>query len=1560
MPDPTTGLELAIIGMSARLPGAPTLAAFWQNLCDGVESVAFFSEQELKASGVAPALLHDPHYVRARAIIDDIELFDAAFFGFTPREAELTDPQKRLFLEVAWEALEHAGYTTETFPLPVGIYAGLGTNSYLFNNLYANLEHLLEWGGTSQIIIGNDKDYLTTLAAYKLHLVGPAVTVQTACSTSLVAVHLACQSLLNGECDLALAGGVSVGVPQKIGYLYQESGIMSPDGHCRAFDAQAHGAVGGQGAGVIVLKRLADALADGDSICAVIKGSAINNDGTAKIGYTAPGVEGQTKVIRAAQLMAEVEVETISYVEAHGTATALGDPIEVTALTQAFRAGTDEQGFCALGSVKTNIGHLDAASGIAGLIKTVLALQHRQMPPSLHFERPNPAIDFAASPFYVNASLAEWRTDDGPRRAGVSSFGIGGTNAHVILEEAPPAVESDPARPWQLLVLSARTPTALERATDRLLEHIQSYPAQPLADIAYTLQVGRKLFEHRRIVVCADRDDAARILAARDPQRMQTQSDELRARPIVFVCGGLGDHYVGMGWELYQTERYFREQVDHCARLLVPHLGLDVRDVLYPDRHLVATETPPAWARAQAGESLLRRLLARDQPPSADAATQQLQQTTLAQPAVFVITFALAQLWMRWGIQPEMLIGHSLGEYVAACLAGVLDLEDALFLVVQRAQLIEQAPEGAMLAVALSEAEVRPLLGPQLSLAAVNSPAACVIAGPLDAIAALEQQLSAHGHAARRLPTTHAFHSAILEPLADQFAQLVAGVSLHPPRIPYMSNVTGALISAAEATDPAYWARHLCETVRFSDGLQALLEDPDYILLEIGPGRSLSLLAKQHPDGVPDRLVLASMRHQHDKHTDAEFLLNTLGQLWLAGIRPRWAKFYDAERRQRVPLPTYPFERKRYWMEPPDRTRERTGQRGRAGRLPAPNDWSYVPSWKRSAPPDLASAPPPPDDAGGWLIFLDAVGLGELVLAHLEQRGQPVVGILAGDAFARVAPGRYRLRPSSREDYGALLDDLRSAGPLPQTVLHLWALAAPHADDLAAAEQEFYSLLYMAQALGETDDRARQFVICSNQLQAVTGDETLVPAYATLLGPCLVLPQEYAQLTCRAIDFALPPGDSLPLAQLRDQLIAEVLSGAPERVVAYRGRYRWIQTIAPQPLAPAAHPHPRLRTHGVYLITGGLSVKGLTFAAYLATAVRARLILISRAPVPPREHWEAWLAQAEAHDSLAQALRAVRDLEAVSAEVLVISADVTDEAQMRAAIAQAEARFGTLNGVIHAAEHLDAGPAQLKTTQAAAAVLAPKLQGTLVLARILHQRELDFLVLCSSLTALLGGAGQIDACAANAFLDAFAQQTRDAGRFTVSINWDTWSGGAASLDGDGAELQPTPASGLLPREGVELLARILSMRHPLPQVLVSVSDLFDRIADAHALPQAQATPTPAHPSADTRPTPERASAYVAPTTETEQVLAQLWCRVIGLEQVGIHDNFFDLGGHSLMALQILGQLRALFQMDLSLPDLFETPTIAGLAEAIETLRWTTRRGASAKTAPGDDREEGEL
>jgi phthiocerol/phenolphthiocerol synthesis type-I polyketide synthase E len=881
--DATTGLEIAVVGMAGRFPGASTIASFWRNLCEGVESIASFSDEELKAAGVESALLHDPNYVKASAVLDDIELFDAAFFGMNPREADITDPQHRLFLECAWEALESAGYDPHQYQGAIGVYAGVGMSTYASG--YPQVHR--DFQGTAedyQLLIGNQKDFLATRVGYKFNLKGPCFTIQTACSTSLVAVHLAVQGLISGDSDIALAGGVSIRVPHKVGYLYQPGGVMSPDGHCRAFDAQAQGTVIGSGVAIVVLKRLEDALADGDCIYAVIKGSAINNDGASKAGYMAPSVEGQIRVIRSAQRIAEVEPDTIGYVETHGTGTSLGDPIEISALRQAFQARTQRKDFCAVGSLKPNIGHLDVAAGVAGLIKTALALKHRQIPPSLHFEHPNPAIDFANSPFYVNTRLSEWKAHGIPRRAGVSAFGIGGTNAHIILEEAPRAEASGPSRPWQLLTLSARSGTALERATENLAGHFRQHPDCDLADAAYTLQIGRHGFSHRRALICRSPEDAVIALETHDPQRMYTAVHDGSDQPVVFMFPGGGAQYVDMGRELYQSEPVFREQLDHCMELLEPRIGFDLRQILYP-------------GAAQAEE-----------------AARQLRRTSLALPILFAVEYALARLWMSWGLRPSAMIGHSLGEYVAACLSGVMGLEDALALVTLRGQLFEQLPPGAMLSVPLSEEALLPLLDEQLSLAAINGPSQSVVSGPVDAIERLAARLAAQGVASRRLQIDVAAHSPMLAPILEQFGSFVATLHLQAPAIPYVSNVSGAWITAAEATAPHYWVRHLRQTVRFSDGIHQLAQESYRLFLEVGPGRTLSTFVKQHPDKAAGLIALSSLRHPVDQQPDTAFLMTTLGQLWLAGAAMEWSGLYTHERRRRVPLTTYPFERQRHWL----------------------------------------------------------------------------------------------------------------------------------------------------------------------------------------------------------------------------------------------------------------------------------------------------------------------------------------------------------------------------------------------------------------------------------------------------------------------------------------------------------------------------------------------------------------------------------------------------------------------------------------------------------------------
>ncbi|HEX5760628.1 MAG TPA: non-ribosomal peptide synthase/polyketide synthase [Thermoanaerobaculia bacterium] len=881
------GSAIAVIGMAGRFPGAPDLETFWDNLRAGVESIRFFGDEELLATGLDPATLADPRVVKARGAIEDPDLFDAAFFDVPPREAQLLDPQQRFFLETCWQALEDAGYSAAAHRGRVGVWAGVSESTYL-HELLRDPE-LVATVGALQLLIANGHDYVPTRVSYKLDLRGPSVNVQTACSTSLVAVHTARLALLHGECDLALAGGASVQAREVRPYRYQEGGTYSPDGHIRAFDAAAGGMITGSGVGVVVLKRLEDALADGDRVRAVILGSASNNDGAAKVGFTAPSVEGQATAIREAQAAAGVHPDTIRYVEAHGTGTPVGDPIEIAGLTRAFRAATGRRGFCAVGTVKPNIGHLDTAAGVAGLIKTVLALEHREIPPSINFREPNPEIDFAASPFYVAARLESWSSDGAPRRAGVSSFGIGGTNAHLVLEEGPAPEPSGPARPAQLLLLSAKTPTALAAAAARLADHLEARPewgAADLADAAFTLRLGRAELRHRRAVVCRGRAEAAAVLRGEDPVRSFTRAAAAGPTSTLFLFPGQGAQHVGMATELYAEEPVFRAALDECAEGLVPDLGYDLRGLLYP----------PAGADLAEAAGRLRR-------------------TEAAQPALFAVEYALARLWRAWGIEPRGMLGHSIGELVAACLAGVFPLPEALRLVALRGRLMGELPAGVMLAVPLPEAEVGALLAEHgdLALAAVNAPASCVVSGREEGIARLERELAAVE--TRRLHTSHAFHSAMMDPVLEPFAAAVRAARPRPPEVPFISNLTGAWITAEEATDPAYWARQMRHTVRFADGLATLLATPGRALLEVGPGRTLVTLAHQHPDKEAAEVIAGSLGRARDAGSDLESALSALGRLWAAGVPVDHAAFFAHERRRRVPLPTYPFERKRYWID---------------------------------------------------------------------------------------------------------------------------------------------------------------------------------------------------------------------------------------------------------------------------------------------------------------------------------------------------------------------------------------------------------------------------------------------------------------------------------------------------------------------------------------------------------------------------------------------------------------------------------------------------------------------
>lgn len=1507
-----TGIEIAIVGMAGRFPGADDVDALWRNVRDGVESVAGFTDAQLRAQGVSQELLDDPAYVKAGTQFKGFDQFDAGFFGYSPREAEYLDPQQRIFLECAWAALEHAGCDAHTWPGKVGVYAGEGPNLYLMRHLLPAFG-LGEGRGIADLLglmSGNSGGSLCTRVAYKLNLRGPAVTVQTACSTSLAAVHTACQALLGYDCDMALAGGVWLNLLQDGGYLHQQGAILSPDGHCRAFDEKAAGTVIGSGAGLVVLKRLDDALRDGDTIHAVIKGSAANNDGADKIGFTAPSVNGQAEVIRAAQLIAGVGAESVGYIEAHGTGTVLGDPIELAALTQAFQAGSGRTGYCAVGSVKTNIGHLDAAAGVAGLIKTVMALKHRTLPASLHFERPNPQIDFAGSPFYVNATTKPWPAGATPRRAGVSSFGIGGTNVHVVLEEAP-AARPAAAQPsgWQVLPLSARNAAALQEAGQQLGRHLEASADQPLADIAHTLQSGRRPMPLRAAVVADSHGLAAQALRSPESGFEQVLRAPAAAPEVAFLFPGGGTQHANMGAALYRDDPVFRGEVDRCCALLNDTVGMDLRQLIYP----------AAGAEA--------------------AADQKLSCIEYTQPALFIVEHAMARAWMARGVQPAVMLGHSLGEYVAACLAGVFSLEDALRIVTARGRLMQSMPAGAMTAIALTEAGLAPFLAAGCDIAAINGEQLCVLAGPLQAIEAAEQQLFARGLMPRRLHVAIASHSAMTESIVAELQQVVASVARHAPRIAFISNVTGLPITAAQAVDPVYWGRHLRSTVRFADGLSALLGTAGRVLLEVGPGETLAGLARQHPLAASAAGIWASQAHPQQQARNARQLASVTGALWCAGVDIDWAACRAGQPRRQVPLPSYPFQRQSYWVE--------AGRFERAAPLTqgtAANAF-YVPTWTRTEPQRAQRGPAPAGTC--TLVFGETRSLADRLISHLHQGADahPVVWVEQGPAFVEISPRHYAVRPGERADHAQVLRTVQAElGPVSR-VFHLWGVddeLAPPAQSADVLERGFFSLLALAQALDGTtagSERALALQVVANQMEDVTGLESLCPEKATLFSLAKVIGQEYPHIDCRVVDVVLPAAGGDAEAWLVRQLAADPPPRGSEPLVAYRGPHRWVKAYEPLALpARGEGPHQRFRTQGVYLVTGGLGGVGLSVARHLAQAWQAKLVLLGRTPLPERGAWEAMAAAPEQPAALRQKLLQLIELEALGGEVLALCADVADAAQMQAATAQARARFGAIHGVIHAAGHASSGMIGQRTRALVDAVFAPKLRGTQALLAAVRDDAPDFVLLCSSISSMAGGLGKSDYAAANAYLDALAAQARrGAGYPVISVNWDAWR----DL-GMAAGMVLPEGVGMSGPEGALALERIVNgPAHA--QVLISTTDLAQRLGelDSGMLeliengPLAHATRL-SRESRRNHPRPALATAYVAPEGELEAGLADVWQDMLGIAAVGVHDNLFELGGDSLLAIQILARVRKTYEIELHPAAFFKAPTVADLALLVET------------------------
>jgi acyl transferase domain-containing protein/thioesterase domain-containing protein len=1418
--------DIAIVGMALRVPGASTPEEYWRNLVGGVESLRFYSEEELLARGVPAATLADPNYVRAGMPLQNMDHFDPEFFGFSPKEAAILDPQHRQFYEVAWEALERSGHPPARFEGNIGVFAGCGMGAYFAYNILTNRELLDSVGLFLLRHTGNDKDFLSTRVSYSFDLKGPSVNVQTACSTSLVATHLAIQSLLARECDMALAGGVTIELPHAVGYHYKEGEILSPDGHCRTFDHRSKGTIFGSGAGAVVLRRLADALADGDHIHAIIKGSAVNNDGSSKVGYLAPSVDGQAAAVAEAIGISGVDADSIGYVECHGTATPVGDPIEIAALTQAFRESTDKTGFCYVGSVKTNIGHLDTAAGVASLIKASLALEHGQIPPSLNFEAPNPTIAFDGSPFKVASSLVEWPSSASPRRAAVNSLGVGGTNAFVVLQQPPARPATPPAPAAQPIVISARNRRALDDAGQQLAGWLRENTSTPLADIAWTLLEGRHGFEQRRVLAAASHEEAAQLLESSDARRVFNHTLELDRPSVVFMYPGGGAQYFQMGRGLYEREPVFRQEMDRGFRLLRERHKVDLAPVFLAE----------AAAR--------------------DATVIELNKPSVQLPLIFLLGHALTRLWEHYGVTPAAVVGHSMGENTAACIAGVFSFEDALGLVLLRGQLMDEVPEGAMLSVSMPARELAPLLGDQLDLATSNSPQLSVASGPAPLIDQLAARLAALGIDSQRVRINIAAHSRMLDGILGRFRDYLRSIKLGEPKLPIVSNRTGQWLPPARARDAEYWVEHLRNTVLFADGVDTLLEASDRVFLEVGPGNILGSFVRQNPK-APAQRVFSSLRHPDDTSGDDVYLRAVTARLWAVGVPVKLEAMWSTPRR-RVPLPTYPFQHQSYWITPGTHAAQSSAADERPMRLADPLAWFRAPRWVQQGILETDDAP------ATWLVFQTREPVAEALVARLRARGDRVVAVLSGDTFARLDETTFTIAPEAGGvGYGELIEALTEVNLLPDKVLHTWLLTWDQAFRPGSTfihrnqEYGFYSLFHLAQALGRAGiEKPMQIIVAGNGLLRVADEAAPYADKATVLGPVAVIPREFPNIQCRLVDVALPLPEPKrrKAAPVRDPgpaltaLESEVSAAPGGGLFAWRDGVRWQRHVGRWSEAKtAAAAEPKLRQGGVYLITGGLGGVAGVIAEWLARECGAKLVLLARTPLPRREDWNDWIKQNGTDDSISRSIERIRQLETLGAQVLALAADVTVAERMQEVVAEVRQAFGEIHGVFHAAGVIRDNLIQLKSQRDIEEVFSAKLWGTLVLDQVFGNAPLDFLVLFSSTSSLIAPQGQVDYVGANAFLNAFAEARRgDRPYPVIAVNWGVWKGvgmvGSGSV-GDAQALEIDRSQSTAHETTHPLFERHISSREGVETVHWfegTLSAERDWVIDEHRLSNGQA------------------------------------------------------------------------------------------------------------------------
>jgi acyl transferase domain-containing protein/acyl carrier protein len=1495
------GREIAVIGMACRTSSVASTEDLWTLSMSGKSGLSTFTREELRDAGISSAELDNPNYVMVGTNIADKSAMDAALFGYGANEARYMDPQMAKFHECVWEALEQAGHYTGR----VAVYVGAGESATWLNRIQGADDSPAD---TYSVVTLAAESFLSTRISYNFNFTAHSQNITTTCSTSLVAVHEACQSLLTYQSDMALAGGSSITPFGKQGYLHQPGVIFSHDGSCRPFDADAAGTVDGEGTGVVLLKRLEEAIEDNDNILAVIKGSATNNDGNRKQGFTAPSVLGQSEVISDALELAEVDPASIGYVEAHGTATPLGDPIEVSALTKAYgpepikKNGT---GYCVIGSIKSQIGHTETAAGVIGLIRTIHILQNKQFPPSAYFKSPNPELKLDTTAFRVNTKLCSWESDI-PRRAAVSSFCLGGTNAHVILEEAQFERETSKSRPIQMLLFSANTKVALEKLIGEQLLYLEENPDISLADISYTRQVGRKPLRYRKALAVASIDDVKSALGVRTEEEKQQEENFVQVHSafaednnqVAFLFPGQGVQYVNMGRGLYETESVFREWLDKGFSIAREKINMDLKAILF----------------------------------SKNESDKRIYDHGYSQPLLFIVEYALAKLLMHWGVTPSIMIGHSAGEYTAACLADVFTFNDAIVLLAKRGALMQSSPFGNMLTVRAGAAVVRPLLEElnqdriTLSIAAENSLNLCVASGDEDAISRLKMILNERKIQCSLLHINYAAHSHHLDAVLEEFRTTVAAVKLSPPNpnLPYINNANGEQIAAEQATSPDYWVKHMRNPVQFSRGVETLVELGTLSLLEIGPGRVLSTFVHQNPaitkkhhcinlmPGVVDARETGSAGEAAT--FDQITLFSGLARLFTMGSSLSWQSFYENEKRARVrSLPTYPFERKAYWMPGPA-IAENTRKLDSAKRRTIDN-WYSIPIWQYASPISSLHI----DEKQNWLIFMDDCGLGKRLVSRLSALDKQAVLVLKGEVYEEKNRRTYMVNPYNQSHYSSLITALEKQNMLPTTVVHLWGIETSTKDngvdklniDSMSMVLGYTSQIYIAQSLGKIKNPPNvSFKICANYTQRVNEGDYIVPENALNLAPSKVIPSEYPFIECQFIDCSLEDiGSDIQTANcsLIDELLSAEIS---DSLVAYRDTLRRKQEFCEISLKPIDNSKIKSYLNGCFLISGGLGELGLAFAKHLAKIVEGTLILFDYFEFVEKKQWCSWLSEHEVDDPISIKIRLLQGIESSGAEILVVTSNVDTDNANRQSTEKMLENVGRIDGIFF----IEGKSNKREGQQFGESAMLPT---TLALNNVLtltRGGELRFVVLFSSLTSLVGGKGKVDRCAESQYLEAIAKKYDDKkGTRYLAINWPDWN-----------------AEDINYEQAIESLHRILGYGL-FPQIVVSPYPVYSL-----TLKERQKRKQVSMEAAllDTDGRPELSTEYHAPTTEVEVKLSEIWAKKLNLQCVGIDDHLLELGADSLLFLGVISDIQRMFQLQLTLGEIVKNSNVREQANII--------------------------